>query len=141
MNEFSLASLINLLGFTLGVTLYLLLLVMVVRHHKSRRKSSLDLLLLMTAALGILWNLGELSVFIWRDFGAGTVTPLLTSVSYSALGFLPSVVVHSALKNFENSKGRWLITLAYGLSILAAAFHFYSALAREISLPIQVFKY
>lgn len=133
MNEFSLASLINLLGFTVGIALYLLLLVMVFRHHRAQQSPSFDLLLLTTATLGILWNLGELSVFIWRDFGTGSVSPFLTAISYSALGFLPSVVVHSALKSSEKSKGHWLIFLAYGLSIFAMILHFYAALALHIS--------
>ena len=102
MNSLNTASLINLLGFTVGVALYALLLVMVVRHRKSKYKFSLDLLLLLTAVLGLLWNIGELSVFIWKDFGAGQVTPFLLAISYSALGFLPSLVVHSAWKNSEN---------------------------------------
>lgn len=144
MNEFSLASLINLLGFTVGIALYLLLLIMVFRHRQTQRNPSVDLLLLMTATLGILWNLGELSVFIWRDFGSGTVTPFLTAISYSALGFLPSVVVHSALKNSENSKGHWLTFLAYSLSILATILHLYSAISLDISpssLALQILTY
>jgi hypothetical protein len=40
--------------------------------------------------------LGELGGFVLKDFGANDFSPLLTTVSYSALGFLPSVVVHSA---------------------------------------------
>ncbi|NJM53930.1 MAG: hypothetical protein HC846_11410 [Blastocatellia bacterium] len=117
-----------MLGFTVGISLYILLLIMVVRYRRAKRNDSLDLLLLATAILGILWNLGEISVFIWRDLGATNVSPLLTAISYSALGFLPSVVVHSALKNAEDSKGHWLTFLAYGLSIFAALLHLQSAI-------------
>lgn len=144
MNAFNLASLINLLGFTVGISLYVLLLIMVVRYRRAKRNDSLDLLLLATAILGILWNLGEISVFIWRDFGATNVSPLLTAVSYSALGFLPSVVVHSALKNAEDSKGHWLTFLAYGLSIFATLLHLQSAIFSDISpssLALQILTY
>ena len=130
MNSFDTASLINLLGFTVGVALYALLLVMVVRHRKGRNDFSFDFLLLATAILGLLWNAGELFVFVWNDFGFGRVSPVLVAVSYSALGFLPSVVVHSAWKNSENEnvKIRFLTVAAYGLSILASIFHFRSAI-------------
>src|SRR5215213_6435529 len=101
MNGLNTASLINLLGFTVGIALYALLLVMVMRHRKTRKFSSLDFLLLATSLLGILWNLGELSVFVWRDFVRSDAPPVLTAISYSALGFLPPVVVHSAWKNAE----------------------------------------
>lgn len=144
MNAFNLASLINLLGFTVGISLYLLLLIMVARYRRDRRNDSIDFLLLTTAVLGILWNLGEISVFIWRDFGVSRVSPLLTAISYSALGFLPSVVVHSALKNAENSKGHWLKVLAYGLSVLATFLHFQAAIFQDISpsdLALQLLTY
>ena len=130
MNTLNVASLINLLGFTVGVALYALLLVMVVRHRKTKDKFPFDLLLFATSVLGLLWNVGELSVFIWQDFGTGRVSPVLLAVSYSALGFLPSVVVHSAWKNSEseNPKARLLAFAAYGLSILASVFHLQSAI-------------
>jgi two-component sensor histidine kinase len=49
-------------------------------------------------------------------------------VSYSALGFLPSVVVHSALKESESARKNLLIFSAYGLSALAAVLHFQTVL-------------
>lgn len=145
MNSLNTASLINLLGFTVGIALYALLLAMVVRHRRNRRKYSFDFLLLTTAILGILWNTGELFVLIWKDFGAREVSPLLLAVSYSALGFLPSVVVHSAWKNSdnENSKVRLLTFFAYGLSVLASLLHVQSAVLHgetsNIALQILTF--
>lgn len=93
MNSLNAASLINLLGFTVGVALYALLLAMVVRRRRAKDKFPFDWLLFATAVLGILWNVGELSVFIWQDFSIGRVSPVLLAISYSTLGFLPSVVV------------------------------------------------
>jgi len=130
MNSLNSASLINLLGFTVGVALYALLFVMTVRHRKTRKKFSFDFLLFATAVLGLLWNTGELFVFIWKDFSTIQISPFLLAISYSALGFLPSVVVHSAWKNAENENQnlRWLTFAAYGLSIFASLLHFQSAI-------------
>ena len=122
------ASLVNLLGFMVGVMLYALLLAMTLRHRRTRAKFSFDHLLLATAVLGFLWNLGELFVFIRKDFSSAPVSPVLIAVSYSALGFLPSVVVHSAWKNAAHPNLRWLTFAAYGLSVLAAVLHFQSAI-------------
>ena len=132
---FNSAALINLLGFTVGIALYALLLLMVVRHRKSKEQNAPDLLLLLTAALGLLWNTGELTALFWKDFGGSQVSPVLLAVSYSALGFLPSVVVHSAWKNedSENKNVRWLTFTAYGLSVFAALLHFQSAIFHSIA--------
>lgn len=125
MNVLNPAVLINLLGFTVGVALYALLLVMVVRYRSKNAK--IDLLLLTTAVLGLLWNTGELFSLFYRDFVQTTdFSPMLAVVSFSALGFLPSVVVHSA----ENAKRRFgiLTITAYALSFFAAVIHFQSAI-------------
>lgn len=88
------ALLINLLGFFVGTALYAMIPVMVVRHGSSRRAT--EGLLLTTAGLGLLWNLGELYVFVQNDFADTPGSPMLAALSFAALGFLPSVVVHSA---------------------------------------------
>ncbi len=131
MNALNSASLINLLGFTVGVALYALLLAMVIRHR--RAKSSFDFLLLAAAVLGLLWNAGELFIFITQDFGRAVISPLLTAVSYSALGFLPSVVVHSAWKNSGNKHGKLLTGAAYGLSLFAAILHLRAAVMFDVA--------
>ena len=123
------ASLINLLGFAVGVALYALLLLMVARYRSQDAK--IDYLLLITAFLGLLWNTGELFTFIWRDFMQTEISPLLTAASFSALGFLPSVVVHSAEKSGQ--KLNWLTYIAYFLSVFAAVLHFQSAIFEQIS--------
>lgn len=125
MNYLNAASLVNLLGFTVGAALYAMLLTMVVYQRKSAKKAAPDFLLLATAALGLCWNIGELFTFIRRDFAGSEVSPFLTAISFSALGFLPSVVVHSA-QNKETKK-IWLTFSAYGLSVFAAVLHFHSA--------------
>lgn len=128
---FNAAALINLLGFTVGIALYALLLLMVVRHRRIKEAGAPDFLLLLTAALGLLWNAGELIVLFWKDFtGAPEVSPILIAASYSALGFLPSVVVHSAWKSEEQDSKKigWLTIAAYILSAFAAVLHFQSAI-------------
>jgi len=126
MNSLNNALLINLLGFSLGIALYALLLVMVLRHRGSARAGNVDYLLIATACLGLSWNLGELLTFAERDFGIIVISPFVTASAYAALGFLPSVVVHSA--QADESKPHWLTFTAYALSALAAALHFYSAI-------------
>lgn len=127
--------LVNLVGFAVGIALYGLLLVMVVRHREPRSRFGLDLLLLATAVLGLFWNIGEFVFFVVQDFGAAVVSPFFLAVSYSALGFLPSVVVHATWKNTDadNSYLRYLTLGAYGLSSLAAVLHFQSSIATGIA--------
>jgi len=131
MNTLNAASLVNLLGFTVGAALYALLLVMVVRHRRISKNENINLLLLTTSILGLIWNVGELYVLFLKDFSAGGSSFLLTAFSYSALGFLPSVVVHSA-QNEEN-KARWLTFSAYGLSLFASILHFQSAIFQNFA--------
>ncbi len=129
MNVLNSAVLINLLGFTVGVALYGLLLVMVIRYRSG--KSKVDFLLLTTAVLGLLWNTGELFSIFYRDFFQTSISPMLSAVSFSALGFLPSVVVHSAEKS-KNKVGI-LSATAYALSFFATVIHFQSAIFDNIA--------
>lgn len=129
MNALNAALLVNLLGFTVGVALYAMLAVMVVRHRRSSTASSVEILLLVTAALGLIWNTGELIVTIERDFNSGWTFIFLQAASYAALGFLPSVVVHSAQN--ESGRTRMPAWLAYAMSTFAGLLHFRAALAGE----------
>ncbi|CAN5419420.1 hypothetical protein BH10ACI2_BH10ACI2_05610 [soil metagenome] len=100
---------------------------MVVRHRSARRTESVTYLLLTTSVLGLLWNLGELYSFAVKDFGSYPLSPFLIAISFSALGFLPSVVVHSA--QADESGTHWLTYAAYALSTLATVLHFQAAFA------------
>ncbi len=142
MNSLNAALLVNLLGFSVGIALYVLIAVMVLRHRTSKAKGNPSFLLLMTAALGLLWNAGELYSFIQKDFGMAAISPLLVALSFSALGFLPSVVVHSSRS--EGSRTYWLTYAAYGLSLTATGIHFQAALAgaavpSDLALQTQTF--
>src|SRR6187455_1757863 len=96
MNALNAALLVNLVGFTVGVALYALLAAMVLSNRGRSAGDSPDRTLLLTAGLGLIWNIGELVVYVGRDFGGAASWPLITAATYSALGFLPSVVVSSA---------------------------------------------
>src|SRR5258708_13277044 len=88
----NLAPLVHLVGFLTGAALYALLLTVV-----ARRRSS-DYLPLLTALLGLIWNVSGLAAFGIRDFAGREPSPWLMATAYSALGFLPAVVVHSVLR-------------------------------------------
>lgn len=124
MNALNAALLVNLVGFTVGIALYALLAAMVIRH-RDRAEGGVNRLLLLTAGLGLLWNIGELFVFVERDFGNQTGWPFVTAAAYSALGFLPSVVVHSA--RIGGRRNLPLTIGAYVLSSFAAVLHFWAA--------------
>ncbi|HQZ96993.1 MAG TPA: histidine kinase [Pyrinomonadaceae bacterium] len=127
MDSLNAALLVNLLGFSVGIALYALVAVMVLRHRGSQRAENANILLLTTSALGLLWNVGELYGFVQKDFGGPLISPLLVALSFSALGFLPSVVVHSA--QAEESGTHWLTFAAYGFSVIATLMHFQAALS------------
>lgn len=128
MNEINSASLINLLGFTIGIALYALLLAMVLRSRKK-----IDWLLFATGILGLLWNFGEFFTFLWRDFRQTEISPIVTIISFSALGFLPSVVM-------QNANRKWLTYLAFALSSLAMILHIQTnSPPSELALQILTF--
>jgi two-component system LytT family sensor kinase len=114
MNTLSSAALVNLVGFTTGAALYALLLWMVARRSPNK-------LLLATALLGLAWNVGGLAAYGARDFGFAPSLPLVLTLAYAALGFLPAVVVNLALP--AHTRARWLAWTAYALSGAAALSH------------------
>jgi two-component system LytT family sensor kinase len=140
--------LVNIIGFITGATLYAMLLVMVLRSqrsaYESRQTTDLrrlsiaeDLLPLATAILGLFWNVGALAVYGLRDLGVGELPPALSAAAFTALGFLPAVVVHSALRNRQALDERknvfWLVVGPYALSLTASILHFHSAVFDQIA--------
>src|SRR5579863_7729094 len=106
------ASLVNLLGFTTGALLYAMLLWMVLR-------SSADRLSLLTGVLGLIWNVGAFSGYGLYTIGVVGPSPILMSVAFSSLGFLPAVVVHSVLRArgvSGHGAGKVILLSAYALS-------------------------
>src|SRR5690242_2907293 len=101
------ATLINLIGFITGAALYTMLLVMVFRSKNSayplsskpgKPHLSINRLLLLTAILGFSWNIGAFGLYGLHNLGIGQSSPLFIAVTFTTLGFLPAVVVHSVLR-------------------------------------------
>ena len=141
MTPHSSAILVNLIGFLTGSVLYGMLLVMAFQTlHASRSRAAnvedqrvpASFLLFLTAFLGLLWNVGSLSAYGLTNLGIFDASPWLPVLTFSALGFLPAVMVHSVVKTSDSLLGqqskRWTIVTAYMLSALACAMHFSDAL-------------
>src|SRR5258708_38192678 len=94
MPPHNVAALVHLVGFLTGAALYAMLFALVLQ-----RRMSDDRLPLATAILGLLWNVSGLAAFGIRDFAGGDPPSFLVATAYSALGFLPAVVVHSVLRS------------------------------------------
>ena len=119
-------SIVNLLGFITGVVLYVMLLWMVLTSRPSSNR-----LVLLTGVFGFAWNAGAFGGYGLLNLGFTMAAPLLLAAAFSALCFLPAVVVHSALRTTETipSRQNLLIALAaYGMSSAATVKHFYSAI-------------
>lgn len=144
--------LVNLLGYVTGTALYAMLLLMVMNSSRATRvesKPGVDLpdrLPLLTGLFGLIWNLGALFSILLQGVAAGNqaqspglllLSPLINAAAFSALGFLPAVVVHSLLRQREGLKARAAalgITLfAYALSTVAGGMHFQQAVAHHFA--------
>lgn len=141
MNPKEIAALVNFLGFVTGAVLYAMLLAMVVRTRgrAAGRVPATDRPLLATALLGLSWNIGALVLYGLRDLDLGEPSPVLAATAFTALGFLPAVVVDSALwGRASDARGerrgpgaRTIAFSAYALSAVASAMHFYAALTHN----------
>jgi two-component system, LytTR family, sensor kinase len=133
------SELLNLVGLSTGVVLYAMLLVMVVRAGRAPGASRVDPLLLGTAVLGLVWNLCALPAYELPKIGIAGPFPLPIAIGFSALGFLPAVVVHSVLRDERDSTSvrggpRQIVAFAaYTVSAIAAALH---ARAAWIGAPL-----
>jgi two-component system, LytTR family, sensor kinase len=126
------SELLNLVGLSTGVVLYAMLLAMVVRAgHGSSVQARFDPLLLATSVLGLLWNLCALPAYGLPKVGIPGPFPFLIAAGFSALGFLPAVVVHSVLRGerdgIRGGVRRSIAIVAYAVSASAAALHVWSA--------------
>src|ERR1700716_4142404 len=126
--------LLNLVGLGAGVVLYTMLLVMVVRAGRQPGvPAPLDPLLLGTAVLGLVWNLCALPAYELPKIGIEGPFTFLVAAGFSALGFLPAVVVPSVLRderesaNLRDCPKRILAGSAYTVSTIAAGFHVHAA--------------
>jgi hypothetical protein len=127
MPPHNVAALVHLVGFLTGAALYAMLFALVLR-----RRVGDDRLPLGTAILGLLWNVSGLAAFGIRDFAGVDPPALLIATAYSALGFLPAVVVHSVLRSQSEARFRRtaavIIGAAYIVSAIAETLMFWNAL-------------
>lgn len=124
-------SLLHLVGFLTGIVLYAMLAAMCVRTLPVRALANghADRIPIVTAVLGLVWNSGALVIYGFQDFGMRAPSPWLGAIAFSALGFLPAVVVHSALQAGDWRRATRLLTAAtYTLSGIASAMQFGTAL-------------
>ena len=122
------SELLNLVGLSTGVVLYAMLLVMVIRAGpRPGERPRYDPLLLATAVLGLMWNLCALPAYELPKVGIKGPFPFLIAVGFSALGFLPAVVVQSVLRGERDAvRGglkRMIAFTAYIVSSVAALLH------------------
>jgi two-component system LytT family sensor kinase len=128
------ASLVNVTGFIAGTALYAMLLVMVLRPRITSResRSRVDSLLVLTALLGLAWNIEAFVTNGLRDFGVPPLPRIPQAIAFSALGLLPAVVVHSVLRvglaRLTSPAALVLVVLAYALSGCAAIIQLGSAI-------------
>ncbi len=132
MTPQDLGVLVHLLGFVAGVVLYAMLGAMTLRlpgrpRPPEERRS--DRIPLATSVLGLVWNSGALVLYGGRDLGLLRPEPWLGAVAFSALGFLPAVVVHASLASRGWTRsGRLLAAASYALSAVAATQQILTAL-------------
>ncbi|MEA2163466.1 MAG: two-component system, LytTR family, sensor kinase [Thermoanaerobaculia bacterium] len=126
MPPHNVAALVHLIGFLTGAALYAMLFALVVR-----RRVGDDRLPLVTAILGLIWNVSGLAAFGIRDFAGGDASPFLIATAYSALGFLPAVVVHTVLRSQSEARHRRtaaaIVWGSYAISTVAETLMFRAA--------------
>jgi two-component system LytT family sensor kinase len=137
------AALLNLLGYITGLSLYTMLLVMLQRGARAALPIGTkagagayktDRLPLLTALLGVAWNLGALLGLGVSNFGGWRSSALLGAAAFTAMGFLPAVVVHSVLRSGDAWRRPMTMTMliaAYTFSAAASFMHFYQAIERQ----------
>jgi hypothetical protein len=130
MSETGAPALLHIVGYVTGASLYAMLLVMVVRTQGPGYRMTLG-----TAALGLAWNVGELSAHAFDAMALPVARNWMAGVSYAALGFLAAVALASATRdesghietrsvwrpNMLASAGYVCAAIAGGMQLFAAA--------------------
>jgi two-component system, LytTR family, sensor kinase len=132
MNAQDLVALVHLVGFATGIALYGMLAVMIWRGARRGSAVAPGGIPLLAAILGLIWNAGALVVYGAHDFGLGELSPWYTALAYTALGFLPAVVVDAATRTPQRRpRPRPLALFAYGLSALGGILQAVSVVRRD----------
>jgi hypothetical protein len=139
MTARDLTALVHLAGFITGIILYAMLGVMTRRRLAyvvapgARRLD--DRVPLVASVLGVVWNAGAMFVFAVRDFDIAYQETWVAAVAFTALGFLPAVVVQSTLRRSRRGAYRWLLGAAYLASTAAGVLHFVDASRGDTPSP------
>jgi hypothetical protein len=121
------AELLNLVGFLTAAALFAMLLGLVRRGRGSADRS--DRLPMLTALLGLAWNLGELADYVLSRWRLPGPEPWLNVVSFAALAVLAAVVVHSVARGVR--RGAVITVVAYACSAAAIAVHLRAVLGGD----------
>jgi hypothetical protein len=122
------SELLHLVGFLTGAVLYGMLLAMV-----TRPPARPDAFALSTGVLGLVWNLGELGTYAVRIAALPSVSPWIHAFSFTSLGLLASVVVHSVARapiDADSWRRRLQTTIpliVYSCAVVAGVMHFEAA--------------
>ena len=143
-------TLVHAVGFVTGIALYAMLAAMVLRTAPAAGRTPpgpafrLDRIPVVTAALGLVWNVGALVAYgvpgLGLADGPAWATAWVGALAYSALGFLPAVVVHAALQGDRGRARAALTGGAYALSAAAAAMHGWGAATGAAALSASALR-
>ncbi len=141
------AVLVNVVGFFLGAVLYGMLLAMALgagvpaaaEAWAARWRSPASRLMILTGLLGLLWNIGALTAYGFSPTLQDSALRIPLVIAFTALGFLPAVVVHSVLTRETpastslgaSRSARAMIAAAYALSAVASVIHIRAAWLSE----------
>ena len=127
--------LLHLVGFLTGALLYGMLVAMV-----ARPPARPDSFALSTGLLGLGWNVGELAAYAAPLAGLGTFSSWIHAFSFTALGLLASVVVHSVARTSVRHTfpprvvGSTVAVVVYACAGFAGVMHFAAAASGQ-TLP------
>ena len=132
MSSEQLVQILHGVGFLTGAALYAMLLSMVLPSVRRSPRGGLrkgDAPAIVTAALGLIWNIGALALVTNAEPPATSM-----AVAYAALGLLPAVFVQVAVSSWRGQPGSrrfalWICVVAYFLGGGAALLQFYEAAA------------
>jgi two-component system, LytTR family, sensor kinase len=123
--------LLHLVGFLTGAVLFGMLLLMV-----ARPPARPDAFAFSTGLLGLVWNVGELGAYAARLAGLNLFSSWVHAFSFTALGLLASVVVHSVARAPARIKARSVVgstvaIVVYACAALAGVMHLRAAAAGQ----------
>jgi two-component system LytT family sensor kinase len=127
------SELLHLVGYLTGAVLYGMLVAMVLRPPARPEAFALA-----TGVLGLVWNVGELGAYVASGASFISLSSWLHAFSFTALGLLASVVVHSvarALTGPEAWRGILATIIAfivYAGAAFAGALHVLSAATAQL---------